>query len=68
MPSPLACVPWRCEASAAANLEGSTAALQALAELGVRIALDDFGTGHFALTYLARLPISGYLARLGSRR
>ncbi|MFF4651503.1 putative bifunctional diguanylate cyclase/phosphodiesterase [Streptomyces sp. NPDC001380] len=32
-------------------------ALQALAEMGVRIAIDDFGTGYSNLAYLSRLPV-----------
>lgn len=32
-------------------------ALNALAELGVRIAIDDFGTGYSSLSYIHRLPI-----------
>ena len=32
-------------------------ALQALADMGVRLALDDFGTGYSNLTYLRRLPL-----------
>jgi len=34
----------------------TTAQLDALSAMGVRIALDDFGTGYSALAYLARLP------------
>jgi diguanylate cyclase (GGDEF)-like protein/PAS domain S-box-containing protein len=36
---------------------GSLAALQALADMGVRIAIDDFGTGYSNLAYLRRLPV-----------
>ncbi|WP_033824824.1 bifunctional diguanylate cyclase/phosphodiesterase [Kitasatospora sp. MBT63] len=32
-------------------------ALQALADMGVRIAIDDFGTGYSNLSYLSRLPV-----------
>ncbi|MFI9361665.1 putative bifunctional diguanylate cyclase/phosphodiesterase [Kitasatospora sp. NPDC053057] len=32
-------------------------ALQALADMGVRIAIDDFGTGYSNLAYLSRLPV-----------
>jgi len=32
-------------------------ALQALADMGVRLALDDFGTGYSNLTYLRRMPL-----------
>ncbi|MBO0661952.1 EAL domain-containing protein [Jiella sp. MQZ9-1] len=40
----------------AANKETS-ATLQQLRELGVRLALDDFGTGYSSLSYLRELPI-----------
>ncbi|MEU9617403.1 GGDEF domain-containing phosphodiesterase, partial [Streptomyces sp. NPDC048209] len=33
-------------------------ALQALADMGVRIAIDDFGTGYSSLSYLREFPIS----------
>jgi diguanylate cyclase (GGDEF)-like protein/PAS domain S-box-containing protein len=36
---------------------GPLAALQALAEMGVRIAVDDFGTGYSNLAYLRQLPL-----------
>jgi diguanylate cyclase len=42
--------------SALVDLAASTAALNRLRALGVRLALDDFGTGYSALSYLARLP------------
>ncbi|WP_234443793.1 putative bifunctional diguanylate cyclase/phosphodiesterase [Streptomyces sp. NRRL B-24484] len=32
-------------------------ALQALADMGIRIAIDDFGTGYSNLAYLSRLPV-----------
>jgi EAL domain-containing protein (putative c-di-GMP-specific phosphodiesterase class I) len=32
-------------------------ALQALADMGVRLAIDDFGTGYSNLTYLRRMPL-----------
>jgi diguanylate cyclase (GGDEF)-like protein/PAS domain S-box-containing protein len=32
-------------------------ALQALADMGIRIAIDDFGTGYSNLSYLSRLPV-----------
>jgi diguanylate cyclase (GGDEF)-like protein/PAS domain S-box-containing protein len=35
----------------------TTAALQALDSLGVRLALDDFGTGYSCLSYLKELPV-----------
>ena len=38
--------------------EAAGRALDALAELGVRIAVDDFGTGYSSLLYLRRYPIS----------
>ncbi len=37
--------------------DASTATLQALRGLGVRLALDDFGTGFSSLTFLKRFPI-----------
>ena len=37
--------------------EESTARLEALRGLGVRLAIDDFGTGYSSLEYLDRLPI-----------
>jgi EAL domain-containing protein (putative c-di-GMP-specific phosphodiesterase class I) len=37
-------------------LEGNTAALSRLREMGVGISLDDFGTGYSSLAYLKRLP------------
>ena len=36
--------------------EGSTAALDRLRDMGVRISIDDFGTGYSSLSYLKRLP------------
>jgi diguanylate cyclase (GGDEF)-like protein/PAS domain S-box-containing protein len=38
---------------------GCLEALQALADMGVRIAIDDFGTGYSNLAYLRRLPVQG---------
>ena len=35
----------------------STAKLQGLRDLGVRLAIDDFGTGYSALNYLRRFPM-----------
>jgi diguanylate cyclase (GGDEF)-like protein len=49
------------EVTESAMLEDADAAgraLDALAELGVRIAVDDFGTGYSSLLYLRRYPIS----------
>jgi EAL domain-containing protein (putative c-di-GMP-specific phosphodiesterase class I) len=37
-------------------LEGNTAALDRLREMGVRVSIDDFGTGYSSLSYLKRLP------------
>jgi diguanylate cyclase (GGDEF)-like protein/PAS domain S-box-containing protein len=39
------------------DFKSTTAALQALKDMGVRLALDDFGTGHSSLSYLKRFPI-----------
>ncbi|WP_430300450.1 EAL domain-containing protein [Rhabdothermincola salaria] len=41
---------WRCSTP-------STATLQALRAMGVRVAIDDFGTGYSSLAYLKRLEI-----------
>jgi EAL domain-containing protein (putative c-di-GMP-specific phosphodiesterase class I) len=37
--------------------DSSTAILNALKELGVKLAIDDFGTGYSSLNYLKRFPI-----------
>jgi diguanylate cyclase (GGDEF)-like protein/PAS domain S-box-containing protein len=37
-------------------LEGNTAALDELRQMGVRISIDDFGVGYSSLAYLKRLP------------
>ncbi len=37
--------------------EGSSAALEPLRNLGVRLAIDDFGTGYSSLSYLNRFPM-----------
>ena len=37
-------------------LEGNTAVLDRLREMGVRVSIDDFGTGYSSLSYLKRLP------------
>jgi diguanylate cyclase (GGDEF)-like protein/PAS domain S-box-containing protein len=37
-------------------LEGNTAALNELRQLGVKISIDDFGVGYSSLAYLKRLP------------
>jgi diguanylate cyclase (GGDEF)-like protein/PAS domain S-box-containing protein len=39
------------------NVEHSTANLQAIRTMGVRIAIDDFGTGFSSLSYLGKLPV-----------
>ena len=39
------------------DTEQTTAILQSLRELGVRIAIDDFGTGYSSLGYLQRFPV-----------
>ncbi len=39
------------------NVERTTAMLNALKKLGVRIALDDFGTGYSSLSYLQSFPL-----------
>jgi diguanylate cyclase len=41
-----------------ADPERSLAAVQALADAGVRVAVDDFGTGYSSLAYLKRLPVA----------
>jgi diguanylate cyclase (GGDEF)-like protein len=38
--------------------ERSLIAIQALADVGVRVSLDDFGTGYSSLGYLKRLPVA----------
>ena len=39
------------------DIEGSTALLNRLGELGVGLAIDDFGTGYSSLSYLKTLPV-----------
>ena len=39
------------------NVESTSAVLQALSAMGVRLAVDDFGTGYSSLSYLRRFPI-----------
>lgn len=39
------------------NIEGATAILNQLKQLGIKISLDDFGTGYSSLSYLHRFPI-----------
>lgn len=45
------------ESGLMSNVEGHTATLKALRELGVRISIDDFGTGYSSLSYLKQLPL-----------
>jgi diguanylate cyclase (GGDEF)-like protein len=45
------------ETALAADIDGGTAALNRLRNLGVRIAIDDFGTGLSSLSTLAGLPV-----------
>ena len=40
------------------NAAETSATLQALRSIGVRLAIDDFGTGYSSLSYLKRLPIN----------
>ena len=46
------------ESAVMEDAEAAGIALDALAELGVRIAIDDFGTGYSSLAYLRRYPIT----------
>ncbi|EHR70888.1 PAS domain S-box/diguanylate cyclase (GGDEF) domain-containing protein [Burkholderiales bacterium JOSHI_001] len=39
------------------RLEGASASLEALRQLGVSVSVDDFGTGYSSLSYLSTLPI-----------
>jgi PAS domain S-box-containing protein/diguanylate cyclase (GGDEF)-like protein len=39
------------------DIEGNTAKLKAVRDLGLSIAIDDFGTGYSSLGYLAKLPV-----------
>ena len=39
------------------NVESTSAVLQALSAMGIRLAVDDFGTGYSTLSYLSRFPI-----------
>jgi diguanylate cyclase (GGDEF)-like protein len=41
-----------------AEPERSLAAIQTLANAGVRVSIDDFGTGYSSLAYLKRLPVA----------
>ncbi len=38
--------------------DGTTAVLEALGNMGIRLAIDDFGTGYSSLSYLKRLPVN----------
>jgi diguanylate cyclase len=40
------------------NFEATSAVLQPLSAMGIRIAVDDFGTGYSNLSYLKRFPIN----------
>jgi diguanylate cyclase (GGDEF)-like protein/PAS domain S-box-containing protein len=40
------------------NFDATSAVLQSLSAMGIRIAVDDFGTGYSNLTYLKRFPIN----------
>jgi diguanylate cyclase (GGDEF)-like protein/PAS domain S-box-containing protein len=40
------------------NFEATSAVLQSLSAMGIRIAVDDFGTGYSNLSYLKRFPIN----------
>lgn len=40
------------------NASATTATLQALSALGIRISIDDFGTGYSSLSYLKHFPIN----------
>lgn len=39
------------------DIEATTATLDALSKIGVRLSIDDFGTGYSSLSYLKRFPI-----------
>jgi EAL domain-containing protein (putative c-di-GMP-specific phosphodiesterase class I) len=39
------------------DVESTTATLQALKAIGLRLAIDDFGTGYSSLSYLRRFPV-----------
>jgi diguanylate cyclase len=40
------------------NFDATSAVLQSLSAMGIRIAVDDFGTGYSNLSYLKRFPIN----------
>jgi diguanylate cyclase (GGDEF)-like protein/PAS domain S-box-containing protein len=40
------------------NVDATSAVLQSLSAMGIRIAVDDFGTGYSNLSYLKRFPIN----------
>jgi EAL domain-containing protein (putative c-di-GMP-specific phosphodiesterase class I) len=39
------------------DIESTTATINALRDLGLRLAIDDFGTGYSSLLYLKRFPV-----------
>lgn len=45
------------ESTVMEDAEATTAQLEALKELGVKLAVDDFGTGYSSLSYLERFPL-----------
>jgi diguanylate cyclase (GGDEF)-like protein/PAS domain S-box-containing protein len=45
------------ESAAVQNVEGTTAILDRLHEIGIRLTLDDFGTGYSSMNRLRRFPI-----------
>jgi diguanylate cyclase len=44
------------ESSLMQDVEGATAVLQVLKDMGVQVAIDDFGTGYSSLSYLRQFP------------
>jgi len=45
------------ESAVIQDIETSTAVLESLRYIGVKVALDDFGTGYSSLSYLQRMPV-----------
>jgi EAL domain-containing protein (putative c-di-GMP-specific phosphodiesterase class I) len=39
------------------DVEGASARLRAVRDMGVKVSVDDFGTGYSSLSYLQKLPI-----------